>query len=64
MRNIKLGTILSLIILDTEAQALILVNQWNPFKSDKGYLFIGENAKKQKITIFVDPTTGKLIEIN
>lgn len=50
--------------INTEGIAPILVNQWNPFLSDTGYLFIGENAEKLKMTILVDPNTGKLIEIN
>lgn len=50
--------------INTEGKAPILVNQWNPFLSDTGYLFIGENSEKIKMTILVNPNTGKLIEIN
>lgn len=52
------------ISINTEGKAPMLVNQWNPFLSDTGYLFIGENAEKIKMTILVNPNTGKLIEIN
>lgn len=50
--------------INTEGKTPILVNQWNPFLSDTGYLFIGENSEKIKMTLLVNPNTGKIIEIN